>query len=226
MTIALEDLIEGALEKADMQNSHFRSSDEIKNYVNASVEELYDLVVLRYEDYYVETVEFTIASGNDGYTIPQLVYKIKGLDLLSGSDWLNVDRFNFEERNRGQQQLLLTSIYSDVRYRAIGSTIKIIPKDNAPGTYRLWYIPRFTDLVDDSDTLQADLEQWHEYVMVDVAIKLLAMEESDVSVLMAQKAALQNRIQNAASNRDAGQPEVVTRVRNRYNEDEFFWYDR
>lgn len=226
MTITLAQLIEGALEKADMQNSNFRSSAEIKNYVNNSIEELYDLIVTCYEDYYIETVQFTIASPNDGYTIPNPVYKIKGLDLLSGSDWLNVDRFNFEERNRGQQQLLLTTIYSDVKYRAIGSTIKIIPKDNAPGTYRLWYIPRFVDLNNDSDTLQVDLEQWHEYVMVDVAIKLLAMEESDVSILLAQKAALQNRVKNAASNRDAGQPEVVTRIRSRYDEDEFFWYDR
>jgi hypothetical protein len=226
MTITLSQIKTASLRRADMVNSNFIEDDELIAFINNSIEELYDIVVLRYEDYYVDTVQFTITAPNDGYSIPTLIYKVRGLDLLSGSDWLNVDRFNFEERNRGQQQLLLTSIYSDVRYKAIGSTIKIIPKDNAPGTYRLWYIPRFTDLVNDNDTLQADLEQWHEYVIVDVAIKCLQKEESDVSVLMAQKAALMNRINNAASNRDAGQPEVVTRVRNRYNEDEFFWYDR
>ncbi len=226
MTITLSQIKTASLRRADMVNSNFIEDDELTAFINNSIEELYDIVVLRYEDYYVETVQFSISSGNDGYTIPTLIYKIRGLDLLSGSDWLNVDRFNFEERNRGQQQLLLTSIYSDVRYKAIGSTIKIIPRDNAPGTYRLWYIPRFTDLVNDADTLQADLEQWHEYVIVDVAIKCLQKEESDVSVLMAQKAALLNRINNAASNRDAGQPETVTSIRNRYNEDEFFWYDR
>ena len=226
MTINLSQLRTAALQRADMENTSFVSTSEINSYINNSIEELYDLIVLRYEDYYVETIQFTIASGSDGYTFPNPIYKLKGLDLQSGSDWLNVDKFNFEERNRGQQHLLLTSIYADVKYRLIGSTIKIVPADQAPNTYRLWYIPRFQDLVNDSDTLQADLEQWHDYVIVDTAIKCLQKEESDVSVFMAQKMALIQRITNAASNRDAGQPETVTRIRNRYEEDEFWFYDR
>jgi hypothetical protein len=65
------------------------------------------------------------------------------------------------------------------------------------------------------DELTDDLNQWQDYIVVDAAIKCLQKEESDVSVLAATKMALINRINNAASNRDAGTPETVSAVRNR-----------
>jgi hypothetical protein len=53
---------------------------------------------------------------------------------------------------------------------------------------------------------------WLEYVITDAAIKAMQKEESDVSVLMAQKAALVARIIAAAENRDAGNPATVADV--------------
>jgi len=51
---------------------------------------------------------------------------------------------------------------------------------------------------------------WTEYIIVDAAIKCMQKEESDTSVLMAQKQALIARIEAAAANRDAGNPAVVS----------------
>lgn len=53
---------------------------------------------------------------------------------------------------------------------------------------------------------------WEEYLVVDAAIKALQKEESDVSVLLAQKALLQRRIESAATNRDAAEPARVVDV--------------
>lgn len=53
---------------------------------------------------------------------------------------------------------------------------------------------------------------WEEYIVVDAAMKCLQKEESDVSVLMAEKSALKQRIEAMASNRDAGKPERITDV--------------
>ena len=50
---------------------------------------------------------------------------------------------------------------------------------------------------------------WEEYIIVDSAMKCLQKEESDVSVLFAQKNALIQRIEAAAENRDAGEAECV-----------------
>ena len=70
--------------------------------------------------------------------------------------------------------------------------------------------------------MSLDLEQWIDYVVVDVAIKLLQQEESDPSVLMAQKEALKQRIQAMATNRDAGSPGSITDVNVNYAWDDFF----
>jgi hypothetical protein len=63
------------------------------------------------------------------------------------------------------------------------------------------------------DNVTADgVSGWLEYVITDAAIKALQKEESDVSVLMAQKMALIKRIEAAAENRDAGMPAQVADV--------------
>jgi len=51
---------------------------------------------------------------------------------------------------------------------------------------------------------------WDEYVVVDAAIKCLAKEETDASVLLGAKAALIQRIESAACNRDAGSPATIS----------------
>jgi hypothetical protein len=52
-----------------------------------------------------------------------------------------------------------------------------------------------------------------EYLVVDAAIKMMQKEESDVSVLLAQKAALIKRYEGNYANRDAGTPKTATNVR-------------
>ncbi len=59
-------------------------------------------------------------------------------------------------------------------------------------------------------TILDGVSGWEEYVVVDAAIKAMAKEESDPSVLMAQKQGLLQRIESAAENRDAGSPARVS----------------
>lgn len=51
---------------------------------------------------------------------------------------------------------------------------------------------------------------WEEYVVIGAAIKAMAKEESDVSVLMARKNAMLVRINDMAEARDAGEPMCVS----------------
>jgi hypothetical protein len=63
-----------------------------------------------------------------------------------------------------------------------------------------------------NNTTADGVSGWLEYVITDAAIKALQKEESDVSVLMAQKMALIKRIEAAGENRDAGMPAQVADV--------------
>jgi hypothetical protein len=100
---------------------------------------------------------------------------------------------------------------SNINYRLIGNNVEIVPDDHAPGTYRFWYIPSYTTLALDADTVDG-VNGWEEYIIVDACIKCLEKEESDTSVFERQKAKLEQRIEEMASNRDLDQPERITDI--------------
>lgn len=53
---------------------------------------------------------------------------------------------------------------------------------------------------------------WLDYAILDAAIKALVKQEKDASALMAQKAAMKDRIARMAENRDVGEPSVSVDV--------------
>jgi len=57
-----------------------------------------------------------------------------------------------------------------------------------------------------------NLDNWLEYVIVDVSIKCKVKEETDTSMFVRQKALLTDRIRNEAQNRDIGTPASVSDI--------------
>ena len=213
--ITLEELKLQSRQRSDMENSEFVSDAELTSYINASIAELHDLLIAAYnEDYYMEEHLFT-ANGTDiNYALPADFYKLRGVDVrqnASGS-WGTVKRFNFNRRNEQQNAFtwnLLGLPY--LEYRLVGSNIRFNRTADNNTEFRIYYYPRAVKLVADADEFD-DFNGFAEYVVVDAAIKMLAKEESDTSVLMAQKEALRQRIMAMAQNRDANEPESVSDI--------------
>lgn len=213
-----------------MENSNFITDSELNSYINSSIAELHDLLVQSYgEDYYVKDVTFTTTAQQEEYDLSTVVtdndfYKLRGVDAqLNGDDYFTLQRFNFNERNRFQNFGVWDYLgITNVRYRLLGNKIRFSPAPDNNITIRLWYIPVAAKLVNDSDEL-ADFNQYSEYVITDACIKMLAKEESDASVFLAQKAALKRRIEEAANNRDAGAGDSITDI---YIENDDYFYGR
>ena len=207
-------------ERSDMSNTNFISDSELNSYVNASIRELYDLLVATYSDYYVaDAYQVTVASDAENIPVPEDFYKLRGLDRSidgsgSESSWWSVDNFNFAERNKYNATFTYYSgrVFPLVKYRIFGANLRLIPAAQAPGVYRIWYVPKATTLTNDSDSFDG-INGWEEYVVVDCAIKMLQKQEDDVSVLMNQKQELKARIEAMAADRDAGTPERITDAR-------------
>lgn len=199
-----------------MEASQFIMDDELTDYVNQSYAELYDLLVAKFEDYFVEDpLDFSVASGVSKFPLPADLYKIIGVDkALGGGEYYALRPFSFEARNKRRVSDRLRGLYPQVRYRIIGDDLKLSPDDQAPGDYRIWYVPSYTPLVLDVDTVASVISRngWEEYIVIDAAIKCLQKEESDVSVLFAQKQAMAGRIEEMAQNRDAGDTDRITDV--------------
>lgn len=179
-----------AQEESDNVNSSFVGTSEWLSYINASYSELYGLLVQAYgNNYYVASpYSITTDGANYLYALPSDFFKLMGVELQvqSTNYWVTLRPFQFPERNN-------FAFYNS-------------PIPASGQVVRLWYVPTLTALSADGDSTVTLLNGWEEYIVIDAAMKALAKEESDVSVLMARKQALIERINAEAENRDAGSP--------------------
>jgi len=210
-----------AQQRADMINNNFVTTQEWNSYISKSYTELYDMLVEVYADeYYLASPYQFITDGRSPalYPLPVDFYKLLGVDLgisSSNNAWLTLRKFPFAKRNQylyGNTTVNFLG-YLNLQYRLMGNNIEFVPYPIANQVIQLWYIPRPKVLMADSDILDG-ISGWDEYVVIDAAIKAMQKEESDITVLAAQKMAMEQRIRAAASNRDAGMPEQVTDVMN------------
>ncbi len=207
-----------AQQTADRVNSNFVTLPEWNTYINQSYFELYDLLVGLFEDYYLAApYTFTTDGSAFQYDVPANFYKLMGVDCgqsTNNNARVTLHKYDFIERNRYVYPSVTNTFFGvfNLRYRLLGSKLTFIPTPSAGQVITMWYIPKLTQLLQDTDTADG-VSGWTEYIVVDAAIKALEKEESDTSALMVRKQALLDRIQSTAMNRDAGAPDTISPTR-------------
>jgi hypothetical protein len=181
-----------------MESGGFIGDAEVNVYVNESWGELYDILVTA--DYFLSSVDFSLAGGASGYryTFPTSLYKLRSLERNPDtSNRLELERVPFSERN-------------GIGYRGyilIGSTIEVHPFENAAGDYRAYYVPERPVLSVDGDSISVP-NGWEAFVTLGAAIKMLAKEESDSSALQREQAQIRAGILSHVE-RDSSRPARV-----------------
>ena len=227
-----------AQQRADRVNSQFVTTAEWNSYINQALYELYDLLITVYEDYYIAApIQFVcdgvtylyplpngsntfLNANNTAQTVtPPAFYKLIGVDLAlnnATNAYVTINKFNFIDRNRFVYPNTASTIYGvfNLQYRVMGSNLEFIPTPSAGQAIRLWYIPRMNQLLQDTDTTVQGISGWIEYVIVRAAKYALDKEESPTDVLTQEIAFLKGRIEETASNRDAGQSDTISATRN------------
>lgn len=226
-----------AQQRADRVNSQFVTNPEWRSYINQSMFELYDLLVTVYEDYYRASPivfftngtdnAYTLPNGSNSFfdaantslaVIPKPFYKLLGVDLglnTANNAYVTINKFNFIDRNKFVYPNTASTIYGvfNLQYRVMGDKLQFIPTPSANQLIRLWYIPRLHELLQENDITDTGISGWLEYVIVRAAIYALAKEESDTTMLERQLTYVKQRIEETASNRDAGQPDRISDTR-------------
>jgi fibronectin type 3 domain-containing protein len=218
--MSLSELRLSAQQRADRVNSNFVSVPEWNSYINQAAFELYDLLVTCYEDYYIASPYQFQTDGSQSYDLSTripLFYKLAGVDCgisSSNNAWVTLKKFDFIARNRYVYPNLNATVVglTNLQYRIMGSKLMFIPTPSSGQYLQIWYIPRMTQLLQDTDVLDG-VDGWTEYVIVRAAKYILDKEESDTSKLDAELLFLKSRIEETAMNRDVGQPDTISNTR-------------
>lgn len=205
-----------ARQRADMVNSRFVTDAELNTYINASIDELYDLLIAsRGENYYVKSYSFTTSTNVDTYALPADFLKLMGVDYVtSTTQAITLKAFRWQERNRFREPFYNTRNYN-LMYQVRGDNLVFIPTPNGNQQIKLWYVPRALDLTTDTSSFDG-INGWEEYVVIDAAIKMRVKEESPVEELMIAKQDMRSRILSASSGRDSGEPARVVDTDSNY----------
>lgn len=223
MATTLLDLRNLVRQRSNMEKNYFVSDAELTSYINNSLAELDDILITEYEDYRVNTFQAYLPpdASNNIISVPSNFYKLRGVDFSKDDQpnrWYTLYPFQLTERNRNNNTLNnMIAPWGNMRlsYHLSDAGIIIEPAQSCGGKYQIWFVPKFLQLVEDTDTLtiQMDTQAWIEYVAVDCCIKVFNKQNMDPSGFMAEKAALKQRIVSAAKNRDAAAPKRVANVR-------------
>lgn len=200
-------LILQARQRADQVGSQFVTDAEALDYLKLGYQNFYDLVVQSNNTYYVNSVDINLISGQQDYALPADFYKLLGMDLLAtvGAP-VTLRPFQWNERNRYKYAGLTTMAGPVYRYNLLGSKVRFTP---IPGTglIKVYYTPLAvlpTLLTSNLDTMGFD-----EFMILSVALKMLAKEESDTTLLTAELAAQRERVQAMLADQDSSFPKTV-----------------
>lgn len=234
--VSLAELRLEAQERADMVNSEFLTLPEWNLNISKSYKWLYNLLIQKYgEDYYYSvpyafqttgqidpTYQAQVFPLPDGKTVTDYIsgnvvpafYKEMltevALNFADPNSWVTLKKYNRIQQNLWNYPNVYTFYgITNLRYRLTGNQIQIVPIASAGQVVRMWYAPRPNVLMADTDTIDG-VAGYEDMVAIHAAIKALTKEESDVVELTAELNAKIAEIENAAANRDVGEPETIS----------------
>jgi hypothetical protein len=149
-------------------------------------------------------------------------YKLAGVDLNVNTSQITPSRvsllrFDFIKRNQYVYPNSTSTIYGvyNMRYRLMGNNINIIPTPAGSQNLILWYSPKLPALLKDTDLTTLGTSGWLRYPIVRAAKYAIDKEQEGANTdkLDTEILFLKKRIEEAASNRDAGIADTISETR-------------
>lgn len=209
------------------------TNQEWNSMISQSYKELYDILIQKFgDDYFIAPPVTYLTTGQldpifqaQVFPLPNDFYKLMrcevALNPQDPNSWITLKEFQAIQANLWNFPNVYTMYgITNLRYRLWGSNLQIVPISAAGQTIRIWYSPRPNQLMSDTDLMDA-ISGWEEYIIADVCMKGMIKSEEDFQPFMLQKAAMLQRIESAAENRNVGEPERVSDSKTR----NFAWSD-
>lgn len=195
-------------QRANMENSTFCTDDEILEYYNQELTELWNLIYTNDDKpHFRNFANYTITGSSD--SIQPLPIDFLSVQEVVGT-WngftMNLQPFMASEHG-AYLNTQLGVIDARPVYRIQGGNIEFLPANQA-FTAQLFYTPCQVRLEDGSDTFDG-FNGYEMMPIYGVVATMLAKEESDPSIWLRLKDRLEASIKAWAAKRDAANPERV-----------------
>ena len=103
------------------------------------------------------------------------------------------------------------TLSNQARHFTLTEVTLTIPTPTSTDEVTLWYVPKYTKLVNDSDSVDDNIaSNWEDYAVLSAAIKMRQKEETSTASLEREQEKITIRVEEAARNRDAGEPMGIT----------------
>lgn len=228
-TVTVAGLMVQARQRADMPGEDLVVDvGELDEYAMQSWTALYDMLVQTNDHFFTKAVALNILGGVATYNVNTVAadfYKLDGIDIpVSGSFKYTAERCEFGERNDYSYPFPGYAAGLPSRFALVGNLLTFYPTPSASAAATMWYTPAPPPLGVATSTALDGYAGWEEWVVLDMAIKMLVKEDQlqKVQLLEAQKALVTQRILTMAR-RDVSGPSKVTRRRYRRGMWPFRW---
>lgn len=197
------------LQRINTENAdNFVTSAEVDRNINQSIKAWRDMIIENRGQEFFSDFTDLVLTGAGSYALPTDCYQLLSVTLVYGGEYTALRPYNMGDGAS------LANIKGNVpmRYRLTGGNmITIVPLQSTGYTLSITYVPHFTDLSADGDTVEV-YNGWDEWFILDAAMKILEKENTDTSQLFVRKQEAEMRIIAQASFGDRGFPEGVTEV--------------
>ena len=220
-------------QRTDRVTSNNITIQEWTSMISQSYKWLYNLLVQKFgNDYFIAPPVTYLTTGildpiyqAQVFPLPPDFFKLMrcevALNPADPNSWITLRQFNAIQANLWNYPNQYTFYgITNLRYRIWGSNLQIVPIAGAGQTIRIWYTPRPSQLINTTDLVDG-ISAFEELMVVDVCIKALVKTEEPPEIFILQKKELLQEVEEAAQNRNVGEPMTVSdsRMRN------FAWGD-
>lgn len=211
-TRSLADLISDVRLRTNFVNSQFVTDDEITEYINQELAELWGHITQSSGQPHYRTaypIPGGVVAGTALYALPANFWQVQGVEATIDSCILAIRPFMSGEHAAMQRQARYP--YANrVRYRIQGDNIEFQPTtESFPAM--LYYTPNCPRLIDPGDTFDG-FNGYEIAAIYGACATVQAKEESDPSFYEGRKQMLYRQIDSLAAQRDASEPERVQDV--------------
>jgi hypothetical protein len=188
--------------RGDYQNVRKFPDADIDREIQSAFENFYQIVADTNQGWFDTTVAAVTVANQAFVTTPADAWRVLGLDLLDGADYVELWQVGLSDRNR-----FGTDTDQPVAYRLTARGADLYPTPNTTYTLRFVYTPRAPILL--SAQQREWYNGWDDYVVEAVLLELDKREGKPLSDRMATLTQIEKAVRAGAGERRQQEPEYL-----------------